>query len=162
MTTWFCSLTFSRTQMKWSDSKVKVCTEHNGQRRCTRCEDGDAGATRVLAWNEMDAGCTPRLESWRCSQKAMGFEVSMAVEREEDTSSSSRAKCRSECFGSKVVTLASVPYALAHPAKRHATPSNARCPPLRTAQSIKVYVLGSSLCVLLIYMMVKSANSVPT
>lgn len=24
MTTWFCSLTFSRTQMKWSDSRVKV------------------------------------------------------------------------------------------------------------------------------------------
>ena len=24
MTTWFCSLTFSRTQMKWSDSSVNV------------------------------------------------------------------------------------------------------------------------------------------
>ena len=25
MTTWFCSFTFSRTQMKWSDSRVSVC-----------------------------------------------------------------------------------------------------------------------------------------
>jgi hypothetical protein len=25
ITTWFCSPTFSRTQMKWSDSSVKVC-----------------------------------------------------------------------------------------------------------------------------------------
>ena len=77
ITTWLASLTFSRTQMKWSDSNVKVCTGKYGQRERPRCEDGDAGATRVLAWNEMDAGCTPKLESWRCSQNAMGFEISM-------------------------------------------------------------------------------------
>jgi hypothetical protein len=50
-----------------------------------KAEQGSsAGTTRILAsiavlrtWNEMEEGCTPRLESWRCSQKAMGFEVSM-------------------------------------------------------------------------------------
>lgn len=26
----------------------------------------------------MDVGCTPRLESWRCSQNVIGFEISMA------------------------------------------------------------------------------------
>jgi len=25
----------------------------------------------------MEAGCTPKLESWRCSLKMMGFEISM-------------------------------------------------------------------------------------
>ena len=80
MTTWFCSLTFSRTQMKWSDSRVSVCVGENGQRCAQDGEGGDADcATRILAWNEMDAGWMPRLESWRCSQKAMGFEISMVV-----------------------------------------------------------------------------------
>ena len=27
-----------------------------------------------FTWNEIEAGWTPRLDSWRCSQKAMGFE----------------------------------------------------------------------------------------
>lgn len=35
--------------------------------------------SRRLTWNEIDAGWTPRLESWRCSQNAMGFEVSTAA-----------------------------------------------------------------------------------
>lgn len=26
----------------------------------------------------MEAGCTPRLDSWRCSLNTMGFEISMA------------------------------------------------------------------------------------
>ena len=47
---------------------------------CAGRRGGDADcATRILAWNEMDAGWMPRLESWRCSQKAMGFEISMVV-----------------------------------------------------------------------------------
>ena len=64
------------------------------------------GATRILAWNDMDAGWTPRLESWRCSQKAMGFEISMLLREKEDTSSlSTPLSCSDEggrvvgCFG---------------------------------------------------------------
>lgn len=34
MTTWFCSLTFSRTQMKWSDSRVSVCHQQVSANRC--------------------------------------------------------------------------------------------------------------------------------
>jgi hypothetical protein len=30
-------------------------------------------------WKEMEAGCTPKLESWRCSLKTMGFEMSMVA-----------------------------------------------------------------------------------
>ena len=30
-------------------------------------------------WKEMEAGCTPKLESWRCSLKTMGFEISMVA-----------------------------------------------------------------------------------
>ena len=30
-------------------------------------------------WNEIEPGCTPRLDSWRCSQNAIGFEVSTAA-----------------------------------------------------------------------------------
>ena len=35
--------------------------------------------SRRLTWKDIDAGWIPRLESWRCSQKAMGFEISMGV-----------------------------------------------------------------------------------
>jgi hypothetical protein len=31
MTTWFCSPTFSRTHMKWSDSRVKLWRRINTQ-----------------------------------------------------------------------------------------------------------------------------------
>ena len=40
-----------------------------------RAEDGRVG----LTWNEMDAGWIPIEESWRCSQNAMGFEISKAM-----------------------------------------------------------------------------------
>lgn len=33
----------------------------------------------VQTWKEMEAGCTPKLESWRCSLKMMGFEISMVA-----------------------------------------------------------------------------------
>jgi hypothetical protein len=35
--------------------------------------------TRQRTWNEIEPGCTPRLDSWRCSQNAIGFEVSTAA-----------------------------------------------------------------------------------
>lgn len=37
----------------------------------------DATAKQDPTWKDIDAGWTPKLESWRCSQKAIGFEVSM-------------------------------------------------------------------------------------
>ena len=47
-----------------------------------------------LTWKEMDAGWMPIAESWRCSQNAMGFEISMDMlgearcsRKEERTSS---------------------------------------------------------------------------
>lgn len=67
MTTWFCSLTFSRTQMKWSDSRVSVCRQQvlTGGRKprrgwygCTNLErDGSglyaqAGELEVLIEND--------------------------------------------------------------------------------------------------------------
>ena len=38
--------------------------------------------SRQHTWNEIEAGWTPRLESWRCSQNAIGFEMSSAAIRE--------------------------------------------------------------------------------
>ncbi len=35
------------------------------------------GSGRKQTWKEMDAGWIPIAESWRCSQNAMGFEISM-------------------------------------------------------------------------------------
>jgi len=74
MTTWFCSLTFSRTQMKWSDSRVNVCRQVSTD----SCNQGKDSMV-VQTWKEMEAGCTPKLESWRCSLKMMGFEMSMVA-----------------------------------------------------------------------------------
>jgi hypothetical protein len=76
MTTWFCSLTFSRTQMKWSDSRVSVCHQ---QVSTDGCKPKQGDNVVVQTWKEMEAGCTPRLESWRCSLKTMGFEMSMVA-----------------------------------------------------------------------------------
>lgn len=36
--------------------------------------------TRRSTENEIDAGCTPTLDSWRCSQNEMGFWASMVFE----------------------------------------------------------------------------------
>ena len=56
-------------------------------------DGGDAGcATRILAWNEMDAGWTPKLESWRCSQKAMGFEASMVIAKKKEEEGTRRTR----------------------------------------------------------------------
>jgi hypothetical protein len=66
MTTWFCSPTFSRTQMKWSDSRVSVCHQvsTNGWKReqrwcgCTDLErnggglHAQAGELEVLIEND--------------------------------------------------------------------------------------------------------------
>jgi hypothetical protein len=31
----------------------------------------------MLTWKDMEPGCIPMLESWRCSQNAMGLDVSI-------------------------------------------------------------------------------------
>ena len=51
-------------------------------------------------WNEMEAGWTPKLESCRCSQKAMGFEMSTAmVETEVGLDyTATRIKCVCTCY----------------------------------------------------------------
>ena len=71
--------------MKWSDSRVRVYRVKTGELHvCAAC-------VRVLAWKEMEAGWTPKLESCRCSQKAIGFEMSRDMAR-GDTSSLSQAR----------------------------------------------------------------------
>jgi len=64
--------------MKWSLSSVRVYNQA-GQ----TCLFITKGLERVRrhAWNEMEAGWTPTLESWRCSQNVIGFEASMVVSR---------------------------------------------------------------------------------
>ena len=40
--------------------------------------------SRQHTWKDIEAGWTPKLESCRCSQNAIGFDVSIAVKGEDD------------------------------------------------------------------------------
>ena len=79
ITTWFCSPTFSRMQMKWSDSSVNVYASR------IRHELGGVWFV-IRTWNEIEAGCTPMADSCKCSQNEMGLEISMVGGDFEDTS----------------------------------------------------------------------------
>lgn len=63
--------------MKRSDSSVKVYHELEVSNELR------VGVLVLLTWKDIEAGWIPTLESWRCSQNAIGLEVSMVVVERE-------------------------------------------------------------------------------
>ena len=64
----------------FAHANVVVGLERQGlRRRLARVTQSTQRAVQrvALAWNDIEAGWMPTLESWRCSVKVMGFEASI-------------------------------------------------------------------------------------
>lgn len=87
MTTWFCSLTFSRTQMKWSDSNVKLCSTTR-KRRISWTARYRARKVRVYSPGRRWTRAAP--PGWRAGgahRRRWALRYRRTLREEEDTSS---------------------------------------------------------------------------